>query len=710
MTNNPSQNKILIGKLRPDLKIFPGGTDASGHETWSVFDPVADRYSRIDADDYKLLSLLDREQSFETLLERIKNSGGNIDKENLIKSIYFLEGGNLLIKAYGADGRIAQNAENIKGKRLVNYLLSSYLFLNIPLLRPDPFFEKTAPLIRKIFNKWTMLAAGLLSLYGYISLLPQTERLGSIFWNSFHIQGMLEYVLAICVLKALHEAAHAYTAKLQGIRIRKMGVAFIVFFPRFYTDITDAWRLPDRKKRCLIDAAGILFEILIGGFAAIVWNNTPPGAVNNIAYSLFAVSVISTIFINGNPFIRYDGYFLLMDMVNIDNLYIRGNEAVKKFCREKFFGIKSSEKDSAQDLPGWRKRFVGVYSLLSFLYRIFLYTSIIMIVYLKFTKAIGMMLFALEAWLLIVKPITNEMRQLSKIRKTFNEKNIRMTSISAALLLAIFFIPLPWKIVLPCEILPAEHQLIYARTPGFLKALKVRDGSSVKKGDELFLLENPYLDWDGRNKKLDMMIQEICLDQVRSDRKQMDYAQFEFKRLELLSHSLSENTRLLSHLNIKATMDGMFTISDRHTHPGKWINEGELLGEVFSSGKRLVKAYASETDIARLKIGSRASVILDGTLKKYYGTLISVNPAPLKAISSENPLLDICGGNLQTMHSEDGTGLKFVFPIYLIYMETDKNSSPPPGRSGEAHIREYSSAGISIIKKIINVLRREIAF
>lgn len=710
MADDSSQNKVIIGKLRSDLKIFPGGADPSGHETWSIFDPVSDRYSRMDSNDYKLLTLLDREQPLDALLERVKDAGGNADRAVVMKEIFFLESSNLFVKGYGSDAKIAKNAETIKDKILKNRLLNSYLFLNIPILKPDPFFEKTMPFVKKIFNKWTMFLIGLISLSGYISLLPQTERLGSIFWNSFQIEGMLGYLLAIFALKIVHEAAHAYCAKFEGVRVRKMGIAFIVFLPRFYTDITDAWRLPDRKKRCIIDAAGILSEIIIGGFAAIIWNNTQPGVLNTIAYSFFTVSIITTIFINGNPFIRYDGYFLLMDIVNIDNLYMRGIESVRVFCHKKFLGIKNVQKNFLNELPGWRYYFIGIYAVASFLYRIFLYASIIMIVYLKFTKALGIMLFALEAWLLIIKPLVNEIRMVSKSKKSFDEKNIKGSSIAVIVLIALFFFPLPWDIELPCEILPIEHQFVYAKSPGFLKAIKVQDGGPVKAGADLFLLENPYLAWDGKTKEFDIAMQEIYLDYVRSDKKQLEYAKLELKRLELLNNSLTENLRQRSLLNIKSVIDGSFVLADRRLYPGKWINEGEFLGEVFCPEKQVITAYADESVVGKLKTGRRATLNLDGTLGKYYGTVVAVNPAPVKIPEMNSPILDIYGGPLSTTRSVEGSTLSFVFPMYIVHIMPDKGVLIPAGRSGEIHISEYTSIGMNVIKKIMNLFRKEIAF
>lgn len=710
MTDAPAQNKIIIGKLRSDLKIFPGGTDPHGNETWSVFDPVADRYSRINSDDYKLLMLLDREQPLETLLERIKNAGGISDKDAVIKEIYFLESNNLMMKGYGADVKIAQAAENIKNKILTNRLLNSYLFLNITLLKPDAFFAKTAPLIKRFFNKWVMLLIALFSVYGYLSLLPQTGRLGSIFWNSFSIEGMSGYVLAICILKIIHETAHAYAAKLSGIRVRRMGIAFIVFIPRFFTDITDAWRLPDRKKRCLIDAAGIISEIIIGGFAAMVWNNTQPGAINTIAYSFFTISVLSTIFINGNPFIKYDGYFLLMDIVNIENLYLRGAESVRIFCHRKFFGIKTTHKNFPVKLPGWRHYFIGIYSVCSFLYRIFLYASIITIVYMQFTKVLGIMLFALEAWLLIFKPLINEIKMISRLKKSFDEKNIGVTVSAIFILFVFFFLPLPWSIKLPCETSSSEHQLIYAKCPGFIKSIEARDGAVVKTGTDLIVLENPYIVWDGKSKELDITMQEIYLDYVTSDKKQFEYAQLERKRLELLSNSLSENTRQRALLNIKAVMDGVFVLSDRRIYNGKWINEGELIGEVFPPEKQLIIAYADESDVGKLKTGCRATLVLDGTMKKYHGAVASVNPAPVRTPDMNSPLLDIYGGPLRIIRNADDAGYSFLFPMYIVHIMPDNGIMPPSGRSGTVHISEYTSIGIGVIKNTINLLRKEISF
>ncbi len=702
--------KKSIGRLRGDLKIYPSDPDFSGKETWALFDPVADRYFKADTNDHAILARLNKVQTFDELTERLNGAGIQTSQEHIVKFIQFLTQNGLIETAYGADAVYDLQADKIKKAMLSKWLVSAYLFLDIPLLRPDRFFTSTAPHVTKLFNKWTISILVLIALCGYTSILPRLEALSTAFWKSLDFQGIIGYGFAILLIKFVHECSHAYVAKAHGIRVRRMGVAFIVFIPRLYTDITDAWRIPDRTARACIDGAGIASELIIGGFAAIVWSNTVPGLANTISFYIFAVSAINTVFINGNPFIKYDGYYLLMDLVGIDNLYMRGVDIVKRGFRRYVFGIGSEKEPTGQRITGWRHPFMSCFAVSSVAYRIFLYTSIILIVYIQFTKIVGIMLFFLEAYLLMYRPLAAEYKDISRMRGSIKKESLQRSLLVLGALVLILFIPLPWTIRMHCETRPVLSQVVYAKEDGFLLSLNVKDGDSVKKGELLLKQENPFLSWGASDWQLQAEMLSRELDQIRVSQKRRSEQEVQLKRLDKAKETGNELARRQAQLAINAAFDGTFVLSDRHLTPGKWLSTGELIGEVFSPEQSEAIAYVPEKDVAKLKDGDKVSVSVNGSMKQFKGKITMINAVPVSIPGALTPILDITGGPLPTVRNPEDQTLRLQNPLYMLRISIDNSSSLPSGRTGTLELRKFYSPGFSAFRLVLSTLQKELAF
>ena len=262
------KEKLYTGQLRRDIQLFPGQPDENGMPTWVLFDPVTDKYFRLQEREYLMISLLYENRLVDEFYDRSISLGSTIDRNGVFNVISFLMGNNLMMPVYGStESRLILQREASESKFWTR-VLYSYLFLKIPLFNPDAFLSRTAPFVLTVFNKWTLLMLALISLSGYLSAVANWSRLVEAVLASMSFSGLLKYAIAITAMKAFHELSHAYVAKSFGIRVRRFGIGIMVFFPRLYTDITDSWRITDRKSKALIDASGIFFELLAGGFAA----------------------------------------------------------------------------------------------------------------------------------------------------------------------------------------------------------------------------------------------------------------------------------------------------------------------------------------------------------------------------------------------------------------------------------------------------------
>jgi len=696
--------KYYIGRLRSDIELFRGEPDIDGNPTWVIFDPVADSYFRINDAKYRMLRVLSANMEIEQYLEKLKSVGINTSKIEVLTLIKFLQDHNLFMPRYLQSEAQALKMREMKKKIFWHKLMSTYLFFKIPIVKPDRFLNHTIDIIRTILNKWTLSLLWIIAVCGYIGLIMNWEKFTEKFISSISLQGLARYSLAVIAVKFIHEFSHAYSAKVHGVRVRRMGIAIVFFIPRLYSDLTDSWRIHDWKKRFLIDGAGIISEIIIGGFAALVWVNTVPGVTHSVAYFVFAVSIINTVLINGNPFIRYDGYYMLMDFLRIDNLQQRAIERTKALWRKHLFGLDLPTSDHTR---GWKRHFLVVFGISAFTYRIFLYTSIIMIVYFQFPKAIGIVLLCLEVYLLIIKPLTAEIKFLTMMRKKMNRTKSLLSYIGIAVILLCFFLPLPWDVTLPCEVRPVNFERIYAYG-GYISEILVKDGQKVHRNQLLFKQSNPYLSWRLKEAEISIKIDETVLDQAQSSVEKLGEIKIDRRSLQSSRNLVKELKRKEALLNIRSRLDGVFALYDQKLLVGKWLHKGALIGEVYNPKLKQVTAYVGENEMRKLQAGDKVKLHLEHSLKTYPGVIVSVND--VAAELEPTPLLDVFGGRILSNQNPEQGYFKPLQPHYQVTIKINDSVDLPIGRSGAINIRKYSSIGGNIVRKVINVLQRELTF
>lgn len=699
--NQQEKKKSYTGVLRSDVQIFPGETDAHGIPTWLLFDPVSDKYFRVPDHTFKIISQMNRPYELEEFCERLSILGIHTTKEKVMQTINMLISSNLCTATYGVTEAMMKKQLSMKDKVKGQKMLSSYLFFRVPLLRPDRFLERTKEFVQAIFNPFTMWFLIIIAVIGYVALLMEWHTLADAFIKSLSFQGLARYSIAVVFIKAIHELAHAYSAKLSGVRVRRMGVAFIVFFPRLYTDLTDAWRITSRRRRFLIDGAGIISELIIGGWAALVWAQSAPGLTKAVAYYVFAVSIINTVLVNGNPFIRYDGYYMLMDAVGIDNLQQRGVEQFKHLYRKVCFGIDFPISETSR----LRRFLLFVYGIACFIYRLFLYTSIILIVYYKFTKAVGIVLFLLEIYVLVVKPISTEVKFLLMKKKTIEKKHFIWSASGFTVLLLILLLPLPWNVDMPCEVKPVNSWMIYIQTRGFLEKLDVQNGMEVKKGQTLLVCGNPFLAWNAEQTSLDCQLKKLELDSMLSSPKTIAEAKVKQKELEADETRLTELNRKMELLKVTSPINGIFQLYKEHLCAGKWFQKGEIIGEVFTPGAIRIDAFMEEADFKEIKIGDKVSINLSGEVSSIDGKVIEASPIPARLPPS--PLLNIFGGPILCIPGP-GPLYQPMSSYYRIRILAETDRQLPVGRTGIVKIRKFSSVAGDFLRKLLYTMQREL--
>lgn len=695
------------GTIRSDIQFIPPGEQG---EHAMIYDPLAESYYKLSDRSCRILRLLDRNYPLDEFVARVNGAGIDADREEVLEILSFMHTSGLMVPEYGVMGNRVEKYRQMKEQTFFNRIMSMYLFFRLPPIHPDRFFTATMPFVRLVFNRYTLWLLALGALTGYILMVRQWNEAYTMFLNSLSWSNLVNYFWALLVTKTVHELSHGYTAKSYGTRIRSMGVSFIVFYPRLFVDLTDTWRL-SRAKRIACDGAGIASELIFGGLAAIVWVYAQPGPLRSTMFYLVTVSALGTILVNGNPFIRYDGYYLLCDLLNIENLMSRSTEFLKSWNRRFFLGL-GFWPDSGDTSP----LTLYFFGLGSFIYRLFLYTSIILVIYFQFTKAVAVVLMALEAYLMLILPLFMELKILFKYHKNLNLAKTAFVLLSIAALLSLLFIPLPWSFSLPCEIVPESSRIVTVPESAFAAARLDDDPVRVKKGELILPFSNVFLDFSILRYNSLVRQNEAELELMRADTKTFGLSPIVFEKLRVNQLACAEMNRRRGNLNVVAETDGIFVPSIKDVSPGRWLEKSTILGQIVTD-KTIVYAYALDREVNRIHPGDKVTLKLRGELEGHKGIVAAVNPVAVKF--RDSTLVQKLGGTVPCYPPSSAQPSKAapktmefspVNVLYCVTVSTEEPLSKLVGRTGTAYVEQTYTLYVELGRQLLHIFFREFSF
>jgi putative peptide zinc metalloprotease protein len=424
---------MALPGLREELDLFEGPKLANGQPSWVLQDPVRQQFFRIDWLTFEILSRwhLDDGLSIVAAIER--DTPLEVDLTDLEHTLKFLTEQQLL-RVDSAEG-IQKMAERKQAAQSSwwQWLIHHYLFFRYPLVRPDRWLDSTLVIAEVFFSKsFRWITLGALAL-GMSQLVQQWDVFHTYLLDTFTLQGLASYGVALIVVKVLHELGHAYAVKRHGGRVPTMGVAFLVMWPMAYTDTNEAWKIPDRRKRLQISSAGIATEAMLAAWALLAWALLPDGALRSAMFFVASVSLGLTIALNASPFMRFVGYFIICDLLEMPNLHQRSFALARWRLREWLFKLNEPRPEV---FSAGKQTSLIAFAWATWLYRLVLFIGIALMVYHLFTKLLGVMLFIIEIYWFIWFPVRSELREWVKRKSAIAQSpRTRVTGVLSALLL-----------------------------------------------------------------------------------------------------------------------------------------------------------------------------------------------------------------------------------------------------------------------------------
>ncbi|MEM1282548.1 MAG: HlyD family efflux transporter periplasmic adaptor subunit [Chlamydiota bacterium] len=692
--------------FRKDLELYDGPEESDGSPTFNLYDPAIAKYYKINWAESLVIECHKPGMTLVELTEEINTRTTlNVTKEEV--KLFFIDAfGHDLLAVMKAPDYYYEVYKN-KNYNVFKWLLFNYLYIRIPLFNPDKFLGQTIKYVRPLASKLAFIIYITLSLIGVTLLFTRFGEFINTFTYFFNFQGIVFYAVTISCIKVIHELAHAYTAKNYDVYVPSMGVALIVLWPVLYTDVTDSWKLKKRGERLIISSSGIISELIIAGLASICWYYSPEGFLKSIFFVISSITWVSTLLINLNPAIKFDGYYILSDLWGIDNLQTRAFAVTTWKIRSALLGLKTPCPE--QRLSKKRMWGMVVYSIYTWIYRIFLYTAIALFVYFQFTKALGVLLFFMEIVIFIIWPLVNEINAISQMRSQLKLNPRMMLTLTVVFLfLGWFVLPLPHTETFSGVSNPIEKQVIYVPSDSIIKSVDVERGDWVVKGQPIVQLVSPSIETSVKLLEFEKDIIEkqiYLLGFFDQDRPYIPE-----KRAELQSNS-EKFYGLMSkrdELNIRATINGEVYMLDDYLHSGMAISQDTVIGKIADPSKIEVVAFIPESELNVVKVGQEAKFRVPGTNDLFSGKILNIHTLRAQTLR-HFPLSSLYAGELAVTKDKDTGAMKMVDSYYIATVEIDKGEGQLRfGQTGTVEVQgPWRSKFLTLMKKILSVFWRE---
>lgn len=592
----------MLPPLREELSLYAGPATGSGAPTWSLHDPVRNAYFRIDWLTFEILSRwhLQEPQAIAAAVAA-DTPIQDLEPKDVEAVLRFLTERELLLRTDAAFSRSLANQIQRRQIGWWTWLLHHYLFFRVPLWKPDAWLARNQHWVRGFYTPGFYWLTAFVLLLGLLQVSRQWDSFSASFVDLFSWQGLAAYGLTLVLVKFAHELGHGFTAKRMGCRVPNMGVAFLVMFPMAYTDVNDAWKLPKRQQRLAVGAAGIVTELLIAAWATLAWALLPAGQLRTGMFLLASTTWVSTVLINSSPFLRFDGYFLLMDWLDMPNLHARAFALGRWRMREWLFGLGAPPPEA---LAPKKRRGLLLFAYGTWVYRALVFGGIAVLVYTAFPKPLGPLLAFVEVAWFIAMPVLHEMKNWrTLLPKLPHTRRGQRTLALLAFVLLITLLPWDSRVAGQGVLKPVQSFPLVALGGACISALPVANGANVPSQTLLLSMEQVDLRHQekalaARSASLNWQVATTGVDPKLREQQQVIEAQRAKVGSELKGLAQQQQQYLL-----KAPFGGTFYLANPDLALGDWVGKNEKLGELVAPAGMRVETYLAEADIHRLRVG-----------------------------------------------------------------------------------------------------------
>jgi putative peptide zinc metalloprotease protein len=639
-----SIDRPLALRLRADLQVVP--VEMSGTTTWMVKDPVTLEHFQFSSAEHALLERLRRAVSIAELQRSFEREFApeRISPQAVWDFLSRLHEAGLLISDAAGQGH--ELLARMRRERARRWAMSWTRLLAIRFrgIDPDALLTAVHERCRWAFSKAAVFPVAVLILYAtwlvighfdeFRSRLPELAAL-------VDARNLPWLLLAIGGVKVLHELGHALACKHFGGEVRELGFMLLVFAPCLYCDVSDAWQLPSKWRRIAVSAAGIGVELMLAAAATIVWWHAQPGVVQLVALNVMLICTVNTLLVNGNPLLRYDGYYILSDLAETPNLWQRSRDVLRSLWSGWFTTRPAAPSDPL--VPARQRTWLALYAAVSKIYLSLLLVAIVWgLVEMLYPYRLQNLAYAVGFAVLgstMAGPINNAVRAARNPMRR-EERRTGRIALAGTLLLAaavgVLALPVNYYVTGPVVLMPNDAIRIYTTIAGTLVEA-VPAGRRVKRGETIGRLTNSEIELelarlDGERRLRLMRLEHI--ERLRGlDREANDELPTVRAALADVERRLAEHRREAERLTLTAPAEGVVIPAPRQNETseagatlrlatwsgslldsfnnGAHVEPGELMCMVGDPARLEAVLLVEDADVKRLQPGERAELRLD---------------------------------------------------------------------------------------------------
>lgn len=636
-------------------------------ERWYVLqDRFNNQFFRVRPQAYELLARLSPDRTVDAVWHECfqadpDNAPGQEEVLRLLAQLY---GANLLHSNMAPDSARLFDRFTKRKQKERKAFLKSIMFARIPLFDPDHFLKRAMPVAKTVFSwlglvVWLLVvvAAGKLVIDNFGEFKSQTAGVlapGNLVWL---YSGMV-------IIKAFHEFGHAFACRRFGGEVHTMGVMFLLFTPIPYMDATASWSFRSRWQRALVGAAGMIVEVFVACLAAFIWAKTAPGTIHSLAFNMMFIASVSTVLFNANPLLRFDGYYILSDLLDIPNLHQRSTGLLKHFIEYYCFGYKKSVTTARS-----RKEaiWLTVFAILSSIYKIIIFTSILFFLADRFL-ILGMIMAIVCGIAWVCVPIYKLMVYLSsspRLERTRFRAVSMVGGFIICLLVLLNVIPFPNRFRSPGVLQAEKYSVVAPEVAGLVEELISSDGDKVKAGQPLFRLSSRELELRIATARAQLeeteAMQRRALLEETADLRSLE------SRAEVTRQLLTRLAEYQDALIVRAAHQGTWVAPGFKDRLGSWIERGAPVGQLVDQSSFYFSAIVSQNDASRLF----SREILGAEIKLYGQSGETLEVTSQKVISGEQRNLPSAavgwaGGGEVAVDMSDQSGTKTAEPFFEV--------------------------------------------
>lgn len=593
-----SRDWYRIAELKPELRhhVKVHAHRYRGKRWYVLEDNITGQVRRISAQSYLIVGLMNGNRTVDQLWDISSNRLGEEmpTHEELLQLLSSLYQANLIRMDISGDvGELFERNREATKKRWIAKLKSP-LSIKIPLVDPEYFLSATQKYVSPFFTKTFVLI--------WLTLIITMSVLAGQHWDELTndisdrvlaADNLLLLWLIYPFIKLLHELGHAYCVKRAGGEVHELGVMLLVFIPMPYVDASASSAFSDKKKRMLVASAGILVELFIAAIAILVWVNAESGLAKSIAYNIIFIAGVSTVLVNGNPLLRFDGYFILADYLEIPNLGQRSNQYWGWLSKRILFGVKGQASPAYDNREALWLFFYGFGALV---YRLFLMVTIILFVAQQYF-VVGVIL---AVWALIGTLIWPNLKMIFKLWQDSDilsgsrTPTFMVPIVAGIIIFLLAAIPFPLSTSIEGVVKIDEKRRVLAKENCFIQHLHKQPGEFVHKDDLLVSCENRQLRTEQESIKSQLAEASAQRQGVWDDAVRLKIYDDEINRLKT---ELIESKQRVQSLKLYAQSSGVWSVRNISDLPGRFLKRGDLVGYVMQNDNITVQGMISEADI-----------------------------------------------------------------------------------------------------------------